>query len=146
MFSEEEFESLGIKVHFVQQNQSFSRRGVLRGMHYQNDPYEQGKLVRCVSGSIYDVAIDISKNSLTYGKYVSEMPDKPAKMMWIPPGFAHGFLALEDPVAEYVETKPYRKEYEAGVVWNDPHIEIKWPSEPECISEKDRMWPGLKVQ
>jgi len=140
-----EFAAFGIKERFVQDNHSKSRRGVLRGLHYQNPPRGQGKLVRAISGEVYDVAVDIRQGSSTYGRWVGAVLSEDNKrMLYIPEGFAHGFMALSE-VAEvlYKTTEEYAPETEAGIIWNDPMIGIKWPIEKPILAPKDAQWPVL---
>lgn len=127
---------------FVQDNHSSSKKGVLRGLHFQAAPYAQGKLVRVIKGAAFDVAVDIRKNSATYGKWVGEtLSENNRKMLWIPEGFAHGFLALEDDTHFiYKTTDYYNTEAERSILWSDPALNIAWPmSETEelVISPKD---------
>ncbi len=141
-----EFKKSGIHYEFVQDNHSKSKKGVLRGLHYQLKPMEQGKLVRCIKGRILDVAVDIRKGSPWYGKWVAvELSEENKLILWIPPGFAHGFIALEDDTeVVYKVTKEYSPEFERGIIWNDPYIGIKWPIENPILSEKDKNLPLLK--
>lgn len=140
-----DFESKGIAGDFRQDNQSFSKKGVLRGLHFQRYPHAQGKLVRVVKGKIFDVGVDIRKNSPNYGNYISAiLSEENMEMLWIPEGFAHGFLALEDSVVLYKATNEYNKESEDGIIWDDPSIAVKWPELPTEISPKDKGWPTLK--
>lgn len=134
-------EATGLDVQFVQDNHSRSRKGVLRGLHYQLPPHAQGKLVRCVRGAVFDVAVDIRKSSATFGKCVGvELSDTNYRQLWIPPGFAHGFLTLSD-VAEflYKTTECYVPSTERSIVWNDPDIGIVWPDfgGTPLLSKKD---------
>ncbi|MCB5226071.1 dTDP-4-dehydrorhamnose 3,5-epimerase [Alishewanella sp. 16-MA] len=125
---------------FVQDNQSLSHRGVLRGLHYQTSPFAQGKLVRVITGSVFDVAVDIRKSSKTYGRHVAvELTAENKKMLWIPEGFAHGFLALEDnTIFTYKTTGYYNKESERSLHWKSPVLNIEWPSlEDINVNEKD---------
>ncbi|ELY2716775.1 dTDP-4-dehydrorhamnose 3,5-epimerase, partial [Cronobacter sakazakii] len=122
-------EAVGRKVTFVQDNHSKSACGVLRGLHYQLDPYAQGKLVRCVVGEVFDVAVDIRKNSTTFGKWVGvNLSADNKRQLWIPEGFAHGFLVLSE-TAEFVykTTNYYNPESDRGIIWNDEDISIEWP-------------------
>jgi len=125
---------------FVQDNQSLSQKGVLRGLHFQNPPYEQGKLVRVLAGSVLDVIVDIRKNSPTYGKHFSYVLCATKKhALWVPPGFAHGFLTLEDnTVFFYKVTNYYNKESEGSIVFNDSDLGIDWGIEDPILSEKDK--------
>lgn len=133
------FSRQGITFDFVQDNQSFSQKGVLRGMHFQNPPFEQGKLIRVISGSVFDVAIDIRKDSATYGKWSSVVLSDVNKLMyWIPPGFAHGFLTLEDnTILTYKCTAVYNKASEGAIIWNDPELCINWGINNPLVSAKD---------
>jgi len=141
-----EFKRNGIEYNFVQDNHSKSQKGVLRGLHYQLKPMEQGKLVRCVRGRIWDVAVDIRKGSPWYGKWVAvEISEENKLMLWIPPGFAHGFVALEDDTEViYKVTKEYSPEHDRGIIWNDPDLAIDWPIKNPILSEKDKNLPKLK--
>ena len=114
---------------FLQDNHSKSSIGVLRGLHYQKEPYAQGKLVRCISGSIFDVAVDLRRTSTTFGKYVgAKLTSENHQQLWIPVGFAHGFLTLsESAEVAYKTTNYWHKESEGSVLWNDPSIDIDWP-------------------
>lgn len=145
-FNKTEFLKLGLNSEFDQDNQSLSKKDVLRGLHFQNPPHEQGKLVFVVSGSVLDVAVDIRKSSLTYGKHVSiNLSSENNTMFWIPPGFAHGFLALEDNTRfVYKCTKNYNKQSEHGITWNDPELDINWGTQNPIVSEKDQLLPNFK--
>ncbi len=127
----QELLALGLSqpVAFVQDNHSCSKKGVLRGLHYQRSPHAQGKLVRVVTGSIFDVAVDLREKSNSFGAHVTfELNDINKHMLWIPEGFAHGFVALEDDThVLYKTTDFYRKDCEAGVFWDDPWLKIAWP-------------------
>jgi len=141
-----EFKKNGIDYDFVQDNHSRSQKGVLRGLHYQLKPMEQGKLVRCVKGRIWDVAVDIRKGSPWYGKWVAvELSEENKLMLWVPPGFAHGFVALEDGTEViYKVTKEYAPELDRGIIWNDPDLAIDWPIKNPILSEKDKNLPKLR--
>ena len=133
---------------FVQDNHSCSNKGVLRGLHYQIAPYAQGKLVRVTQGSAYDVAVDIRKGSLTFGKWVGvELSDKNHKQLWIPEGFAHGFFALEDNTHFlYKTTNYYSKDSERSIIWNDPTLAIEWPFRNQIVvNEKDNTASLFKL-
>ncbi len=134
-------EAIGKPIHFVQDNHSKSTKGVLRGLHYQSEPMAQSKLVRVTEGEIFDVAVDIRKNSPTFGKYVSAILSAENKhQLWIPEGFAHGFLTLSD-TAEvlYKTTAFYSKEHDRSILWNDKDMAIDWPNiAPFILSAKDR--------
>ena len=134
-------EAIGKNIAFVQDNHSKSSKGVLRGLHYQDEPFAQGKLVRVIAGEVFDVAVDIRKNSPTYGQWVSEVLSADnCKQLWIPEGFAHGFLALTDETEFlYKTTDFYNKEAERLIHWNKNDFDIKWPLNDEMIflSKKD---------
>lgn len=138
----------GVEVTFVQDNESRSKRGVLRGLHFQRTPYAQAKLVRVVQGRVLDVAVDIRPESPTFGKYVmTELSGENHRQMFIPKGFAHGYVVLEDDtVFQYKCDEYYHPEAEGGIAWNDPEIGIEWPlAESEItLSDKDRKHPTLK--
>lgn len=134
------FKKNGLDLNFIQDNQSLSQKGVLRGLHFQTPPFEQGKLVRVIQGSVLDVAVDIRTNSPTYGKYESVILSAENKtQFWIPPGFAHGFLTLEDDtIFCYKCTGPYSKESEGAILWNDPQLNIEWSMDTPLVSAKDK--------
>ena len=144
-YSKSAFESAGIKGELVQQNHSRSIRGVLRGLHFQMDPYAQAKLVRCTRGEVFDVAVDIRKESPTYGKWVSTtLSESNRDMLYVPRGFAHGFLTTSDAAeVQYSVDNPYAPDYEQGFVWNDPDVNIRWPTSNPILSKKDAIWPRL---
>ena len=138
------------EIIFSQDNHSTSKIGVLRGLHYQIPPIPQGKLVRCISGQIYDVAVDIRKNSETFGEWVSAKLDNQNRLLlWIPIGFAHGFLSLkENSQVIYKASGKYSKKLERSIKWNDKTLNIKWPlqiinNQEPCLSEKDNNAPLL---
>jgi dTDP-4-dehydrorhamnose 3,5-epimerase len=139
--------AIGRDVTFVQDNHSRSKMGVLRGLHYQITPYEQGKLVRVVSGEVFDVAVDIRHNSPTFGQWHGELLSEDNKVqLWIPEGFAHGFLVLS-PTAEflYKTTNYWHPQEERTIQWNDPDINILWPPlESYILSKKDQNGSSLK--
>ena len=144
-YTRNEFEKLGVKDEFVQDNHSLSIKNTLRGLHLQKEPYAQSKLVRCVTGSILDVAVDIRKDSNTFGKHVKVVLSSEDKtMLYIPRGFAHGFLVLSD-VAEvlYKVDNFYSKEYESGIIWNDNELGIGWPITNPILSDKDKGLPSF---
>ncbi|MDX5325834.1 MAG: dTDP-4-dehydrorhamnose 3,5-epimerase [Bacteroidota bacterium] len=145
-YNKKVFEGLGIQAEFVQDNQSLSGKGVLRGLHLQAPPFEQGKLVRVIKGSVLDVAVDIRKGSPTFGQHVAiELSEENKKMFWIPPGFAHGFLTLADEtIFAYKCTGYYDRNSEMAVRWNDPELGIDWGIKDPILSEKDEMAPLLK--
>ncbi|EGO8190363.1 dTDP-4-dehydrorhamnose 3,5-epimerase [Escherichia fergusonii] len=139
-------EAVGRKVEFVQDNHSKSCKGVLRGLHYQLEPYAQGKLVRCVVGEVFDVAVDIRKSSPTFGKWVGvNLSAENKRQLWIPEGFAHGFLVLSE-TAEflYKTTNYYHPESDRGIIWDDKFINVEWPAYKNYIlSAKDKTLPPL---
>ncbi|EJQ5954143.1 dTDP-4-dehydrorhamnose 3,5-epimerase [Escherichia coli] len=138
-------EAVGRKVEFVQDNHSKSSKGVLRGLHYQLEPYAQGKLVRCVVGEVFDVAVDIRKSSPTFGKWVGvNLSAENKRQLWIPEGFAHGFLVLSE-IAEFVykTTNYYHPESEGCIKWDDSFLMIDWPNKPIAISEKDKKGSSI---
>lgn len=147
-YNQKDFEEAGLTMVFVQDNQSMSVKGVLRGLHYQKQ-YPQGKLVRVVKGAVFDVAVDLRDGSTTYGKWHGvELSAENKKQFYIPEGFAHGFLVLsEEAEFAYKCTDFYHPGDEGGLIWNDPTIGVKWPIEDGqrlIISEKDQKWGQLK--
>ena len=140
-FNARAFAEAGIKSEFVQDNQSLSNRGVLRGLHFQRPPHAQAKLVRVINGSVLDIAVDIRKNSPTYGKHVSILLSGENKtMFYIPEGFAHGFATLEDQtVFSYKCAGYYDKASEDTLLWNDPALAIDWTISDPVLSEKDKV-------
>lgn len=145
-FSEHLMKSHGINGPFVQDNQSVSHKNVLRGLHFQKSPHQQGKLVRVSRGSVIDVVADIRKDSKTYGKHFSiELNTKENKMLWIPPGFAHGFVSLEDnTVFLYKVNDYYHPASESGIIYNDPDLNIDWKVADPIVSGKDRILPAFR--
>jgi len=139
------FKQSGIDRRFVQDNHSFSRKGVLRGLHFQSSPEEQGKLVSVISGRILDVAVDIRPSSEYFGKWISEeLTSQNHKLLWIPEGFAHGFLALEDSHVLYKTTREFSPDHDNGIIWNDPDINVSWPIQNPIVSKKDQQLRTLK--
>lgn len=139
------FASLGLPMEFVQDNQSYSVKGVLRGLHLQNPPYAQGKLVRVITGQVLDVAVDLREHSPTFGHYETFLLDsRLANMAYIPEGFAHGFVALEDSIFSYKCTNVYNKAAESGIVWNDSDLRIDWGVTDPIVSEKDQQLRPLR--
>jgi dTDP-4-dehydrorhamnose 3,5-epimerase len=146
-YKKSDFFANGIDVEFNQDNHSKSTKGVLRGLHYQAKPYGQAKLVRCSKGRIYDVAVDIRPNSETFGQYVKvELSEENKQMLFIPEGFAHGFVALTDEVELlYKASGEYNQQADRGLLWNDKDINIDWNIDFEpLLSEKDKVQPTLK--
>lgn len=136
-----------IDVDFVQDNQSLSQTGVLRGLHFQNPPYAQGKLVRVIKGAVLDVAVDIRKQSPTYGKhYTIELNENNKTIFWIPAGFAHGFLTLSDnTIFSYKCTNYYNKASEGSLLWNDSDLGINWGINTPSLSDKDKEAGAFKT-
>lgn len=146
-YNKKVFEDLGLSYDFVQDNESFSaKKGVLRGLHFQNEPYTQAKIVRCTSGAVYDVAVDIRHDSPTYGMWVGvELSEENGRQLLIPRGFLHGFQTLTDNVKfAYKCDNYYNKESDGGVMYNDPDIGVVWPIADPILSEKDKHHPKLK--
>jgi len=149
-YNKREFEKIGLDMNFVQDNHSRSKKGVLRGLHFQRK-HPQGKLVRVIRGKVFDVAVDLRKGSPTFGKwYGIILSDENHLMFYIPEGFAHGFLVLSEEADFFYKcTDFYYPEYDAGIIWNDPDIGIKWPFEEygikePILSEKDSKLPRLR--
>ena len=148
-FNQQAFnEATGTNYQFVQDNHSRSSRGVLRGLHYQLPPHAQGKLVRVVRGAVWDVAVDIRRESQTFGQWVGvELSEDKHRQLWIPPGFAHGFCVLSE-MADflYKTTDYYHPQAECGIAWNDAQLAIDWPrlQIDWLLSEKDQRWPRLQ--
>jgi len=145
-YNEEVFKQHGIEANFIQDNQSLSNSGVLRGLHFQALPFAQGKLVRVINGAVLDIAVDIRKNSPTYGQHVSiELTEENKTMFYIPPGFAHGFLTLKDnTIFSYKCSNLYHKASEGTVLWNDSDLQINWNIQNPILSEKDLMGTPFK--
>ena len=145
-YNKERFAKAGLTMDFVQDNESKSAKGVLRGLHFQKPPYAQGKLVRVTKGAVMDVAVDLRKDSPTYGKWESVVLTEENKLQfWIPEGFAHGFVTLEDDtIFAYKCTNVYNKESEGSLLWNDPDINIEWNIKNPILSEKDKVSPLFK--
>ena len=145
-FNSRNFHDLGLPTHFVQDNQSFSKKGALRGLHYQLKT-PQGKLVRVIQGEVFDVAIDIRRGSETFGKFEGVLlSDKNNKIMYIPEGFAHGYLVLSNnAIFQYKCTEFYHPEDEFGLLWNDKDLNIDWPIKNPILSEKDKDLPTIQT-
>lgn len=145
-FCENEFGAQGLITHFVQINNSLTgKKGTLRGMHYQLQPSAEVKVVRCIRGSLYDVILDLRPDSPTFGKsFGAELSAENRKMMYVPQGFAHGFVTLEDDTeALYLVSAFYAPSLERGIRYNDPTFNIQWPVPPVEVSEKDAKWPDF---
>jgi dTDP-4-dehydrorhamnose 3,5-epimerase len=139
-YNKPKFSDLGIPNDFIQDNESLSSKGVLRGLHFQVPPFSQGKLIRVVKGAVLDVAVDLRKDSPTFGKYVSfELSEENKLICWIPAGFAHGFLTLRDEtIFTYKCTNYYHRDSERSIRWNDPDIHIDWNYPDPLLSDKDK--------
>ena len=143
-FCKQEFEKVGLDPNIAQANMSFNpKKGTLRGMHYQVAPYEETKLIKCVSGAIFDIIVDLREDSPTYLKWTGvELSDKNHRMFYVPRGFAHGFITLEDNTAiQYMVSQFYAPGAEKGIKWDDPKFNIQWPIDIAVISEKDNSHP-----
>lgn len=150
-YNKGKFDTIGINIDFVLDTESFSKKSVLRGFHFQKPPFSQGKLIRAVHGRVLDVVIDIRKKSPTYGRWFSTVLSAAnKKMLWIPPGFAHGFLVLEDnTILSYKLTAFHNKEAESGILWSDSDLNVDWKFdkygiERPILSEKDKKLPLFK--
>lgn len=145
-FNSKDFKTLGLPTKYLQDNQAFSKKGTLRGFHYQLK-YPQGKLVRVIHGEVFDVAVDIRRGSPTFGKYVGfNLSGKNNKIIYIPEGFAHGYVVLSETVIfQYKCTELYHSEDEYGLFWNDKELNIQWPVKNPILSQKDRNLPTLKL-
>ena len=145
-YNKEKWKELGINFDFLQDNQSQSSKGVLRGLHFQNPPYAQGKLVSVIAGAVIDIAVDLRRKSKTYGSYFAlELSEQNKTIFWIPPGFAHGFVSLQDnTIFSYKCTQVYNKHSEASIRWDDPDLAIDLKIQNPIISEKDRNAPFFK--
>lgn len=147
VFAKEILDGFGIKYDIVHINKSFTqKKGTIRGLHYQKSPKQEDKIVQCLKGSIFDVVLDLRKNSKTFGKWVGEiLSEDNKKMLLIPKGCAHAFQTLEKNVmVEYFVSEYYSSADERGVRWNDPKFKIKWPIKKATLSEKDSNWPDFK--
>ncbi|WP_435196325.1 dTDP-4-dehydrorhamnose 3,5-epimerase [Natronomonas sp. EA1] len=144
-FDKEVFEDAGLDTDFILEFYSRSEKGVLRGLHQQADPYQQAKIVRCIRGRIFDVAVDVRKGSETYGQSVSfVLSDENKNAVYIPRGFLHGFLTLSDAaIVHYKADNEYAPQHERGIRWDDPQLDIQWPHDDPIVSEKDESWPVL---
>lgn len=144
-YKKDDFEKFGITGEFVQDNCSRSRCGVIRGLHFQREPYAQAKIVRCTKGVVYDVAVDLRKDSPTFSRYLGLiLSEDNHYQLYVPRGYAHGFLALTD-IAEvaYKVDNPYSPEFEGGLIWNDPDVDLPWPVDDPILTKKDCNWPNL---
>jgi dTDP-4-dehydrorhamnose 3,5-epimerase len=145
-YNREKFQALGMDIEFTQDNQSLSSKGILRGLHFQKPPHAQGKLVRVIKGAVLDVAVDIRKDSPTYGQhFLAELTESNFTMMYVPVGFAHGFLTLsDDTIFSYKCTDTYHPESEGGLPWNDTDLNIQWGIDDPIMSEKDKIFKPFK--
>ncbi len=145
-FNQNNFEKNGINCYFIQDNQSLSNKNIVRGLHFQNPPFAQDKLVRVINGKVLDVVVDIRKDSKTYGKHFSiELSEENKAMLFIPKGFAHGFASLEDnTIFSYKCSNFYNIESESGLMWNDSHFNIDWQVENPILSEKDMNYNSFE--
>lgn len=141
-YNQTRFAANGITENFVQDNYSFSTAGVIRGLHFQREPHGQGKLVRCMTGKVMDVVVDLRKSSPTFGQHGTYILDAEiGNMLYVPVGFAHGFVALTDAIFVYKCTDFWNKEAESGIRWNDPTLNISWGVENPVVSDKDQILP-----
>ena len=145
-YKRSEFAAHGIGEHFVQANQSRSSRGTLRGLHFQNPPEAQAKLIRALDGEIYDVVVDIRDGSPTFGKWQGlHLSAENKRMLYVPVGFAHGFCVISEMAdISYMTSAEYAPALEGGIAWNDPDLKIVWPVEDPQLSTRDRGWPRLR--
>jgi dTDP-4-dehydrorhamnose 3,5-epimerase len=144
-YNKNTFELAGITHTFVQENTSFSKKGVIRGLHLQKAPFAQGKLVTVLHGKVVDVVVDLRPASKTFSKvYYVELDSEKRNMLMVPEGFAHGFAAMEDSLFFYKCTNFYNKAAETGIVWNDPTLNIQWPVSNPIVSDKDQILPTLE--
>jgi dTDP-4-dehydrorhamnose 3,5-epimerase len=143
-YNERTFSNANLTASFVQENTSYSKKRVIRGLHFQRAPHAQGKLVTVLSGKVLDVVVDLRPGSKTFGKvYYCTLDSERRNMMMVPEGFAHGFAAIEDSLFHYKCTNFYNKDAECGIAWNDPQLKIQWPFSDPVVSEKDNVLPTL---
>ncbi len=147
-YKKSDFTKAGINIDFTQDNHSKSSRGVLRGLHFQKEPYAQAKLVRCIKGKVWDVAVDLRAGSATFGKWLGfELSEENFNMLFIPDGFAHGFLTLSQEAEIFYKcSKEYSPQYDSGVRYDDPTLNISWPLKEVIISDKDKKLPFLELK
>ncbi|MFA6250633.1 MAG: dTDP-4-dehydrorhamnose 3,5-epimerase [Candidatus Shapirobacteria bacterium] len=145
-YNQKEFNQNGIDVNFVQDNHSYSQKNILRGLHFQNPPFAQAKLIRVVTGEVFDVAVDIRPDSPTFGQYYSvNLSSENHLMLYVPAGFAHGFCVLSETVNFLYKCSDfYHQEAEGGIIYNDPSLQIPWPVSDPILSAKDQAWPSYK--
>ena len=145
LFKEESFKKVHPTIKFVQENLSFSQKGVLRGLHLQLPPFQQAKLVTVISGKVMDIVVDLRKGSATFGQtYRLVLSGTEHNILLVPEGFAHGFVALEDSYFYYKCSSVYHPESETGIIWNDPQLKIDWETDNPILSEKDTVLPTLE--
>ncbi|MCE2708474.1 MAG: dTDP-4-dehydrorhamnose 3,5-epimerase [Bacteroidota bacterium] len=143
-FRQDWLEKFGVHENWVQDNQSLSQKGTVRGLHFQTGSYAQAKLVRVISGKVLDVVVDLRKGSPTFGQsYATELDTEKNNLLYIPRGFAHGFSVLEDAIFVYKCSNYYHKASEGGILWSDPELNISWKVDQPILSEKDQQWPTL---
>jgi len=145
-YCKREFDSHGLNSEFVQCNTSFNeRKGTLRGMHFQIPPYQEAKLIRCIRGTIYDVIVDLRPDSKTFKRhFATELSSENGRMLYVPPGFAHGFQTLEDKTEVFYQMSQfYSSEHSRGVRWNDPAFGIEWPAAERTILDRDQSYPDF---
>lgn len=144
-YKKESFVAAGMDYTFVQENQSFSKKGVIRGLHFQREPFAQAKLAAVIYGKVLDVVVDLRPESKTFGQVYSCVLDSERRnMLMVPDGFAHGFSALEDSMFQYKCSNFYHKASEGGIIWNDPQLNIDWQVKNPIVSEKDQVLPTLE--
>ena len=145
IYKDSTLREFGINTSFPQENLSFSKKGVIRGLHFQRFPHAQAKLAAVINGSVLDVVVDLRKGSRTFGEsYVCKLDSERKNMLLVPDGFAHGFAALEDSIFFYKCSSVFHKASESGVLWNDPTLNIKWPVAEPIVSEKDKLLPTFE--
>lgn len=144
-YKDQTFKAAGIEYLFVQENQSFSKKGVIRGLHFQTAPYAQAKLASVIQGRVLDVVVDLRPSSITFGQvYTCILDSERRNMLMVPDGFAHGFSALEDTIFFYKCSNVYNKSAESGIIFNDPQLNINWQVRNPIVSEKDLQLPTLE--
>ncbi len=145
IFQLPKYKKLGVNDNFIQDNLSFSKKGVLRGLHLQLPPFEQAKIVRVMTGSVLDVVVDLRRSSKTFGMtYTCQLEAKKQNILIVPEGFAHGFAALEDTLFFYKCSNTYSKDHETGIIWNDRDLNIDWKITDPLLSDKDKLLPTFK--
>lgn len=142
-YNKKKFIECGMEEEFIQDNHSNSYKGVIRGLHYQDKPYAQAKLIRVIRGAIFDVAVDMRRDSPTFGQHIAaELSENNKYMLYIPTGFAHGFCVLKNNTdVIYKTSNNYSAKHDRGILWNDPKLNIKWPKLDHIVSDKDDKWP-----